>query len=150
MSSLQFDFWGTPSTLRCFCKSTAEIDQGGWVYGIRWVYPHTHSREFDLSGYVEFDLSGCLVIPKYPLVSKTRKLTIHKRENLLERGWFRGRVKGGRVEGWEGEVEEWRSRRGAGRSVGSPTFESRPEWIYEIGFKWVAEYTQIPTRANSI
>ena len=55
--------------------------------------------------------------------SKTRKLTIHKRENALERGWFRGRVKGGRVEEWEGEVEEWRSGRGAGGNVGSPTFE---------------------------
>ena len=150
MSSLQFDFWGTPSTLRCFCKSTAEIDQGGWVYGIRWVYPNTHSREFDLSGYVEFDLSGCLVIPKYPLVSKTRKLTIHKRENALERGWFRGRVKGGRVEGWEGEVEEWRSGRGAGGNVGSPTFEFDLSGYTKFGFTWVAEYTQIPTRANSI
>ena len=88
-----------------------------------WIYPNTPLREFDLSGYMEFDLSGCLGIPEYPLASKTRKLMIHRREHVREQKWFRGEVMGGRVEGCGGgEMEEWRSGRGGGGESGSPTF----------------------------
>ena len=87
-----------------------------------WIYPNTPLREFDLSGYMEFDLSGCLGIPEYPLASKTRKLMIHRREHDREQKWFRGEVMGGRVEGCGGV--RWRSGEVGeeGGESGSPTF----------------------------
>ena len=92
-----------------------------------WIYPNTPLREFDLSGYMDFDSSGCLGIPEYPLAShplasKTRKLIIHRRENDREQKWFRGELMGWRVEGCGGV--RWRSGEvgEVGGESGSPTF----------------------------
>ena len=72
---------------------------------------------------MEFDLSGCLGIPEYPLASKTRKLMIHRREHDREQKWFRGEVMGGRVEGCVGGVR-WRS--GEVGEVGGENRVARP------------------------